>query len=118
MSVDFLKTLKTVPLKPITMLMDAREYLKAVMEFITALTQVLMVTEEEATGLLDMVVTADFLEEGFLDADLMEHSDFVEDLPEVGTSTSSSTTRSPWRRITPTTAVEAESNGASRSRTI
>ena len=116
--VDILKTLKTVPPKLITMLMDTREYLKVVMEFVTALTGILTVTEEAITGPLDMVVTADFLEEGFLDADLMEHLDLVEDLPEAGISISSSMTRSPWRRTTPTTAAEAEISGASRSRTI
>ena len=113
-----LLTLKMVPLKLITMLMDTREYLKMVMEFVTALTENLTVTEEAITGPLDMVVTADFLEEGILDADLMEHLDLVEDLLEAGTSTSSSMTRSPWRRTTPTTVVEAERSGASKLRTI
>ena len=110
--------IKTLPPKLTTMLMDTLEYLKVVMESITALTEILTVTEEAITGPLDMVVTADFLEEGILDADLMEHLDLVEDLPEAGISIGSPMTRSPWRRTTPTTVVEAERSGASKLRTI
>ena len=117
-STDPLNALMTIPQELITMFKAMQMYLKAVMEFITALMEILMVTGEAITAPLDMVVTAEFLEEGFLDAGLMEHLDLVGDLQEAGISISSSMTRSPWRRTTPTTAVEAERSGASRSRTI